>query len=145
MTARAASIRLAQYGERTSTWSTATYDSGTERALHEIALTLNAEVVELRKQLAAYEVMNPQQCQAGKHADWLVDSEYTHACPWCALDDAARVSEALNRRLSEEMLGGSALYAALTTPTTPEERQAALDKFQATARRASQVEDGGAV
>jgi hypothetical protein len=51
MTPRAASIRLAQYGERTSTWATATHESGTERALHEIALTLNAEVAELRKQL----------------------------------------------------------------------------------------------
>lgn len=44
MTLQAARVRLAQYGERTSTWSTATYDSGTERALHEIAQTLLAEV-----------------------------------------------------------------------------------------------------
>ncbi|MDK1473687.1 hypothetical protein QNO07_09665 [Streptomyces sp. 549] len=44
MTAKAAAIRLAQYGERT-----ATYDSGTERALHEIALTMAAEVERLRE------------------------------------------------------------------------------------------------
>lgn len=43
-----AEIRLAQYGQRTSTWSTATYDSGTEKALHEIALGLKAEVDRLR-------------------------------------------------------------------------------------------------
>lgn len=45
-----AEIRLAQYGER-STWSTATYDSGTEKALHEIALELKAEVHRLRAEL----------------------------------------------------------------------------------------------
>ncbi|GLP64263.1 hypothetical protein TUSST3_08830 [Streptomyces sp. TUS-ST3] len=45
-----AEIRLAQYGERTSTWSTAAYDSGTEKALHEIALGLKAEIDRLRTQ-----------------------------------------------------------------------------------------------
>jgi hypothetical protein len=45
-----AEIRLAQYGERTSTWSTATYDSGTEKALHEIALELKAELDRVRTQ-----------------------------------------------------------------------------------------------
>lgn len=45
----AALVRLRQYGERTgSTWSTATYDSGTERALHQIAQTLAGEVDRLR-------------------------------------------------------------------------------------------------
>lgn len=44
MSLKAARVRLAQYGERTSTWSTATYNDGTEKALHEIALTLLAEV-----------------------------------------------------------------------------------------------------
>lgn len=52
MTAHAASIRLAQYGERTKTWSTATYDSGAEKALHEIAVALDAEVKRLRAELA---------------------------------------------------------------------------------------------
>jgi hypothetical protein len=44
-----------------------------------------ARIAELEKQLAEYEVMNPQQCPAGLHADWLVNSEYTHACPWCRI------------------------------------------------------------
>lgn len=43
-----AETRLAQYGERTNTWSTATYDTGTEKALHEIALGLKAEIDRLR-------------------------------------------------------------------------------------------------
>lgn len=48
MTLTAALTRLRQYGERTSTWSTATYNDGTEKALHEIALTLAAEVQQWR-------------------------------------------------------------------------------------------------
>ncbi|MFB6813064.1 hypothetical protein ACFCV8_00755 [Streptomyces sp. NPDC056347] len=51
MTPNTALIRLRQYGERTSTWSTATYDSGTERELYEIALTLAAEVNQLSNDL----------------------------------------------------------------------------------------------
>jgi hypothetical protein len=42
-----AEIRLAQYGERTKT-----YDSGNEKALHEIALGLKAEIDRLRAELA---------------------------------------------------------------------------------------------
>jgi hypothetical protein len=49
--AEAAAVRLAQYGEPTKTWSTATYNDGTEKALHGIALALNAEVDRLRKEL----------------------------------------------------------------------------------------------
>ncbi|MGW2844413.1 hypothetical protein [Streptomyces sp. NPDC001274] len=55
MTPDVALARLQQYGERTSTWSTATYDSGTERALHEIALTLAAEVDRLKRSAALAE------------------------------------------------------------------------------------------
>ncbi|MFF9025705.1 hypothetical protein [Streptomyces eurythermus] len=46
-----AEIRLAQYGQRTSTWSTASYTGGTEKALNEIALELKAEVDRLRDAL----------------------------------------------------------------------------------------------
>lgn len=45
--ARAAQIRLGQYGER-ARFTVATYDSGTEKALHEIALTLSAELDRVR-------------------------------------------------------------------------------------------------
>ncbi|THA22746.1 hypothetical protein E6R18_32895 [Streptomyces sp. A1277] len=48
MTPDAALTRLRQYGELTSTWSTATYNDGTEKALHEIALTLATEVQQWR-------------------------------------------------------------------------------------------------
>lgn len=49
--------------------------------------------------------------------------------------EAGVVSEALHRRLTDEQLAGSALYAAMTMPTTPEQRQAALDRFTAVARQ----------
>lgn len=52
MTPDAALIRLRQYGERTKTWSTATYNDDTERALHQIATTLAAEVERQRGELA---------------------------------------------------------------------------------------------
>ena len=45
------------------------------------------EIDRLRGELEPYEVMNPQQCPKGIHADWLVDSENTHACPWCQIDE----------------------------------------------------------
>lgn len=47
---------------------------------------LAAEVRRQRTELAAVEMLAPQQCPAGLHADWLVDSEYAHACPWCQID-----------------------------------------------------------
>lgn len=31
------------------------------------------------------ERMTPQTCPAGQHADWAVDSENAHACPWCRI------------------------------------------------------------
>ncbi|MEU0332198.1 hypothetical protein [Streptomyces sp. NPDC006193] len=47
-----AEIRLSQYVQRTSTWSTATHNDGTEKALYEIALGLKGEVDRLRAKLA---------------------------------------------------------------------------------------------
>lgn len=32
------------------------------------------------------DAMTPQQCPAGKHADWAADSDNAHACPWCEID-----------------------------------------------------------
>lgn len=63
-------------------------------------------------------------------ADQVAELESHHA-------EAVVVSEALHRRLSAAMLAGSALHAALTMPTTPEQRQAALDQFTAVARQAT--------
>ncbi|MFJ9985313.1 hypothetical protein ACIQUD_14995 [Streptomyces globisporus] len=52
VTPDAALTRLRQYGERTSAWSTATYNDGTEKALHQIAVSLAAEVLALRSRVA---------------------------------------------------------------------------------------------
>ncbi|WP_435246401.1 hypothetical protein [Streptomyces sp. NRRL F-5630] len=51
LTPDVALVRLRQYGERTSTWSTATYNDGTEQVLADIARTLGAEVTRLREQV----------------------------------------------------------------------------------------------
>ncbi|MFB7647200.1 hypothetical protein ACFC0S_17110 [Streptomyces sp. NPDC056084] len=48
LTPQAAQIRLAQYGDHAKS-----YDSGTEKALYEIALTLNTELVRMRDRLDA--------------------------------------------------------------------------------------------
>lgn len=52
--------------------------------------------------------------------------------------EAVAVSESLSQTLHDEMLVASALYAALTMPTTPEQRQAALDRYLFVARRIGQ-------
>jgi hypothetical protein len=61
-----AEIRLAQYGQRTSTWSTATYNGGTEKALHEIALGLKAELDRVRDQLTAVTALCDEQDMAAR-------------------------------------------------------------------------------
>jgi hypothetical protein len=38
-----------------------------------------------QSELENYERLNPQQCPKGIHSDWLIDSEHTHACPWCRI------------------------------------------------------------
>ncbi|MFE9003182.1 hypothetical protein ACFYOY_13720 [Streptomyces sp. NPDC007875] len=52
-----------------------------------VRAALATELNPLRGELAAYEVMTPQSCPKGIHADWMADSEHTHTCPWCELDD----------------------------------------------------------
>ena len=60
---------------------------------------LRARVAELEN----YERLSPQQCPKGLHADWLVDSEYAHDCPWCRIDDlGAAHSNATNQIASLE-------------------------------------------
>lgn len=49
-------------------------------------VTPKVDVDKLRAELAATEMLAPQQCPAGLHADWLVDSECAHTCPWCQID-----------------------------------------------------------
>ncbi|MFD6656900.1 hypothetical protein ACFWEB_17370 [Streptomyces parvus] len=66
MTPDVALVRLRQYGERTSIWSTATYNDGTEKALHQIAVSLAGEVERMRARVAELEALKParfQDCQ----------------------------------------------------------------------------------
>jgi hypothetical protein len=43
-----------------------------------------AELAELRWA----EMLTGQECENGKHADWFVDSEHNHLCPWCRIQKA---------------------------------------------------------
>lgn len=36
-------------------------------------------------ELAPYEELTPQTCERDQHLAWFVDSEETHACPWCRI------------------------------------------------------------
>lgn len=40
--------------------------------------------------------MTPQACPAGIHADWAVDSERDHACPWCRIAELEAQAAAAN-------------------------------------------------
>ncbi|MFC1260695.1 MULTISPECIES: hypothetical protein [Streptomyces] len=62
---------------------------------------VRAERDQARAELAEYEPLNPQQCPAGKHADWLVDSEYAHACPWCRVAELEAERHTTNEALSD--------------------------------------------
>ncbi|MFE7395674.1 hypothetical protein [Streptomyces sp. NPDC057557] len=87
MTPDAALARLRQYGERTSTWSTATYNDGTEKALHGIALTLAAELEQYRAlELGTAEGRVSAKCERAEHPVWLRDLDDVRGCPWCELD-----------------------------------------------------------
>ncbi|MFJ8006148.1 hypothetical protein [Streptomyces fagopyri] len=55
------------------------------RAAQYVIPTTTPAEEQLRAELSEYEQMSPQQCPKGEHADWLVDSEYAHACPWCRI------------------------------------------------------------
>lgn len=63
-------------------WSIPSHDTAEAKAKAEQMLDDHA--AEVRRQHT--EMLAPQQCPAGLHADWLVDSEYTHACPWCQIE-----------------------------------------------------------
>lgn len=64
-------------------------------ALDEQIQRMRKELDTAKAELDQYAVLNPQQCPAGKHADWLVDSEYAHACPWCQIEELRQVVQEL--------------------------------------------------
>lgn len=70
-----------------------------------------------------------------KQAAEVVALEAENARLRAEISAAVRVSEAQYSRLHDEMLAGSALHAALTMPTTEEQRKAAIERFEAVAKR----------
>ncbi|UJV43843.1 hypothetical protein [Streptomyces sp. AMCC400023] len=125
-----AEVRLTQYGERTKTWSTATHDSGTERALHEIACALRDTLEETRDQRNAARLK-----VLGLEAERHTTNE--------ALSDAAeqlrvnrdRIAE-LEKRPTVDAVAGWLRKKAREYPTAPERQESVPD---AIARLASKV------
>lgn len=97
MTPDVALTRLRQYGERTTGWSTATYNNGTERALHQIAVSLAAEVDRMRARVAEPETLKParfqdcQVCGAGH--------EYGQPCSACEFNKQMAAATPARRML----------------------------------------------
>jgi hypothetical protein len=50
-----------------------------------------------------------QHCPARKHADWAVDSENSHACPWCEIE----ILRASWRRVHEALIIGQRADAVM--------------------------------
>lgn len=67
-------------------WSIPSHDTDEAKAKAEQMLDDHAAEVRRQHTELATEMLAPQQCPAGLHADWLVDSEYAHACPWCQIE-----------------------------------------------------------
>lgn len=90
-----AEVRLAQYGERTKTWSTATHDSGAAKALYEIACALRDTLEETRDQrnAARLKVMGLE----SRVTELLTERHSTNE----ALDDAAKALREQRDRIAE--------------------------------------------
>ncbi|MFE0647432.1 hypothetical protein ACFVZH_02425 [Streptomyces sp. NPDC059534] len=56
-----------------------------ETAARAVDLAITEALAEQAAELESYERLSPQQCPKGIHSDWLIDSEYAHACPWCRI------------------------------------------------------------
>ncbi|MFE5895872.1 hypothetical protein ACFQ67_00325 [Streptomyces sp. NPDC056488] len=65
----------------------------TNEALDDAVQALKERDLQIAE-LENYEQLNPQQCPKGLHADWLVDSEYAHACPWCRIAELEALTPA---------------------------------------------------
>ncbi|MFD4572054.1 hypothetical protein ACFWNK_02015 [Streptomyces sp. NPDC058417] len=65
--------------------------AGIALALESAGLLMSPETA---AELDGYRRLAPQQCPAGEHTDWLVDSEFAHACPWCRIADLEAQREA---------------------------------------------------
>lgn len=96
---------------------------------------LQAENERLKAELEPYEVLNPQQCANGVHVDWLVDSEHSHACPWCRIAELATLlkqaqDEARTARGAEDEYPPALPWAALMDN---EDRTDFLDELAASA------------
>ncbi|MGW4703731.1 hypothetical protein [Streptomyces sp. NPDC004285] len=68
-------------------------DAVVDEALSDAAEQLRVQRDRIAE-LEDYERLSPQQCPKGLHADWLIDSEYAHACPWCRIAELEALTPA---------------------------------------------------
>lgn len=114
MTPDVALARLRQYGERATGWSTATYNDGTEKALHQIAVSLAGEVERLRARVAELEALKParfqdcQVCGAGY--------EYGKPCSACEFNKQMADATGEVRQVRDLRSGAAAARRMLRRP-----------------------------
>ncbi|MFC7880435.1 hypothetical protein ACFUVV_00900 [Streptomyces sp. NPDC057376] len=123
----AARVQLARYAERTKTWSTATYDSGTERALHGMAVALAAEADASKARVAELEAA--QQPAGG--------SSYPPALPWARLMDHEDLTEFL-----DELAASAITHAPAETALTEVEATCGRWRLIAEAQHAHNTAPG---
>ncbi|OKK06445.1 hypothetical protein AMK26_10535 [Streptomyces sp. CB03234] len=133
-----AEIRLGQYMEQRARFSVATYDSGNEKALHEIALALRDEVERLRARVAElepyapieFELVAPAQVQCPVCHMHMNTGDHTH--PEASADPRrAAAVERLRALLARQQASPAMTARAAGTfhtidPDTPEDAPAAL-------------------
>lgn len=58
----------------------------------------------LQQQVAETEwanMLTPQECQNKQHANWWVDSEHHHLCPWCRIAELEGVADGIEERVRQ--------------------------------------------
>jgi uncharacterized small protein (DUF1192 family) len=75
---------------------------------------LTAEVERLKAHWAEWEwaeMLTHQSCGHGKHADWWVDSEHNHLCPWCEIERLKAERERIREYSEHIRKSGNGAYA----------------------------------
>jgi hypothetical protein len=80
-----------------------------------------AEFAALRRrveELKAYEVLRPQECEAGQHRQWFADVEVPVPCPWCEVARLQAVLTQAGPGCTTSGCGSRAAYLDTSTART---------------------------
>lgn len=127
-----AEVRLAQYREQ-ATWSNATHGSGAEKALHEIASELQAEVQRLRKEHRGCDRSLDEVMRERDYAQDMADK----------LAAAIAPEDVLGEHSDGNFPWQNALDWAVEKERTFAEQQAELDRLRDLITRAQNAVDSG--